>query len=237
MTPFIAEFLGTAFIVAFGNGVVANVVLQRTKGNNGGLIAITFGWSMAVFIGVYIAAAVSGAHLNSAVTIGLAAMGKFDWALVPQYLLAQLLGAMMGQLFVFIIYKDHFYATQDGLSQRACFCTDPAIRNPTQNFFTEFLATFIFMFAILFITKGSNSLGSLDALPVAFVVLAIGLSFGGPTGYAINPARDLGPRIMYAILPMKNKVSADWKYAWVPIIGPIIGAYLAAAVYAALDKI
>mgnify|MGYP001809687030 CR=1 FL=1 len=235
MTPFIAELLGTAIIIAFGNGVVANAVLHKTKGNNGGLIAITFGWSMAVFIGVYIAAAASGAHLNSAVTIGLAAIGKFDWALVPQYLLAQLLGAMLGQLIVFIMYKDHFYATADGLTQRACFCTDPAIRNPVQNFFIEFLATFIFMLAILFITKSNSSLGSLDALPVALVVLAIGLSFGGPTGYAINPARDLGPRIMYAILPMRNKVSADWKYAWVPIIGPIAGAHLGAAVYVYLQ--
>ncbi|MBA4258919.1 MAG: aquaporin [Chitinophaga sp.] len=231
MTPFIAELLGTAFIIAFGNGVVANVVLHKTKGNNGGLIAITFGWSMAVFMGVYIASAASGAHLNSAVTIGLASMGKFDWALVPQYLLAQLLGAMLGQLAVFIMYKDHFNTTADGLTQRACFCTDPAIRNPVQNFMTEFLATFIFILAILFITKASSSLGSLDALPVALVVLAIGLSFGGPTGYAINPARDLGPRIMHFILPMTNKSSSDWGYAWVPIAGPILGALAAGFIY------
>lgn len=234
MNAFIAELIGTAIIIAFGNGVVANVVLNKTKGNNGGLIAITFGWSMAVFIGVYMAAASSGAHLNSAVTIGLASLGKFEWSLVPQYLLAQLLGAMLGQFLVFVIYKDHFYATADGATQRACFCTDPAIRNPTQNFLTEFLATFIFMLAVLFLTKGEHALGSFDALPVALVVLGIGLSFGGPTGYAINPARDLGPRIMYAILPMKNKVSADWEYAWVPIVGPILGAYLAGAVYTTL---
>jgi glycerol uptake facilitator protein len=231
MTPFIAELLGTAFIIAFGNGVVANVVLHKTKGHNGGLIAITFGWSMAVFMAVYIAGAASGAHLNSAVTIGLASLGKFDWALVPQYLLAQLLGAMLGQLIVFMIYKDHFNATADGLTQRACFCTDPAIRNPIQNFMTEFLATFIFMLAVLFITKASSSLGSLDALPVALVVLAIGLSFGGPTGYAINPARDLGPRIMHFILPMTNKSASDWGYAWVPIVGPILGAVAAGFIY------
>ncbi|OYZ00908.1 MAG: aquaporin [Sphingobacteriia bacterium 28-36-52] len=234
MTPFIAELLGTAFIIAFGNGVVANVVLHKTKGHNGGLIAITFGWSMAVFMAVYIAGAASGAHLNSAVTIGLASLGKFDWALVPQYLLAQLLGAMLGQLIVFMIYKDHFNATADGLTQRACFCTDPAIRNPIQNFMTEFLATFIFMLAVLFITKASSSLGSLDALPVALVVLAIGLSFGGPTGYAINPARDLGPRIMHFILPMTNKSSSDWGYAWVPIVGPILGAVAAGFIYTSL---
>lgn len=233
MNAFIAELIGTAIIIAFGNGVVANVVLQKTKGNNGGLIAITFGWCMAVFIGVYTTAAASGAHLNSAVTIGLAALGKFDWAMVPQYLLAQLLGAMLGQLAVFIIYKDHFNSSE-GLAQRACFCTDPAIRNPLQNFITEFLATMIFMIAVLFITKGDNALGSLDALPVALVVLGIGLSFGGPTGYAINPARDLGPRIMHAILPMKNKANTDWGYAWVPIAGPILGALAAGFIFSAI---
>lgn len=235
MTPFIAELLGTAIILALGNGVVANVVLQKTKGNNAGLMAITFGWSMAVFIGVYIAAAASGAHLNSAVTIGLASMGKFDWALVPTYLLAQLLGAMLGQLIVFMMYKDHFNATSDGLAKRACFCTDPAIRNPIQNFMTEFLATCIFMLAILFITKSSSSLGSLDALPVALIVLAVGLSFGGPTGYAINPARDLGPRIMHFILPMNNKADSDWGYAWVPVVAPILGAVAAGFIYTAIQ--
>lgn len=235
MTPFIAELLGTAIILALGNGVVANVVLQKTKGNSAGLMAITFGWSMAVFIGVYIAAAASGAHLNSAVTIGLASMGKFDWALVPTYLLAQLLGAMLGQLIVFMLYKDHFNATSDGLAKRACFCTDPAIRNPIQNFMTEFLATCIFMLAILFITKASSSLGSLDALPVALIVLAVGLSFGGPTGYAINPARDLGPRIMHFWLPMNNKADSDWGYAWVPVFAPILGAVAAGFIYTAIQ--
>jgi glycerol uptake facilitator protein len=149
--------------------------------------------------------------------------------------LAQLLGAMLGQFFVFLLYKDHFNATADGLTQRACFCTDPAIRNPTQNFITEFLATFIFMLAVLFITKASSSLGSLDALPVALIVLAIGLSFGGPTGYAINPARDLGPRIMHSILPMNNKSNSDWGYAWVPIVAPILGAVAAGFFYTAIN--
>lgn len=234
MNTFIAELLGTATIIAFGNGVVANVVLNKTKGNNGGLIAITFGWSMAVFIGVYMAAASSGAHLNSAVTIGLAALGKFEWAQVPQYLLAQLLGAMLGQLMLFLIYKDHFNSSE-GLAQRACFCTDPAIRNPLQNFITEFLATTIFMLAVLFLTKGEHALGSFDALPVALIVLGIGLSFGGPTGYAINPARDLGPRIMHFILPMKNKADSDWLYAWVPIAGPIVGALAAGFIFSAIN--
>ena len=230
MNAFIAELLGTAIIIAFGNGVVANVVLNKTKGNNGGLIAITFGWSMAVFIGVYIAAASSGAHLNSAVTIGLAALGKFEWTQVPQYVLAQLLGAMLGQLVVFLMYKDHFNSSE-GLAQRACFCTDPAISNPLQNFITEFLATMIFMLAVLYLTKGEYALGSFDALPVALIVLGIGLSFGGPTGYAINPARDLGPRIMHFILPMKHKADSDWLYAWVPIVGPILGALAAGFIF------
>ena len=235
MSPFIAEFIGTAMIIAFGNGVVANVLLNKTKGNNGGLITIVFGWSMAVFIGVYISAAASGAHLNSAVTIGLATIGKFEWSLVPRYLIAQLLGAMFGQMVVYMMYKDHFNATNDGGIKRACFCTDPAIRNPVQNFMTEFLATALFMLAILWLTKSSNSLGALDALPVALLVLAVGLSFGGPTGYAINPARDLGPRIMHSILPMNNKVSSDWDYAWVPIVGPILGAVAAGFIYTAIN--
>jgi len=144
-----------------------------------------------------------------------------------------LLGAMLGQLVVFIMYKDHFNSSE-GLAQRACFCTDPAIRNPTQNFITEFLATMIFMIAVLFITKGEHPLGSFDALPVALVVLGIGLSFGGPTGYAINPARDLGPRIMHAILPMKNKAETDWGYAWIPIAGPILGALAAGFIFSAI---
>ncbi|MES2003084.1 MAG: MIP/aquaporin family protein [Bacteroidota bacterium] len=231
MTPFVAELTGTALLVTLGDGVVANVILHKTKGNGGGLIAITFGWAIAVFVAVYATASVSGAHLNPAVTIGLAAIGKFEWALVPGYLAAQLLGAMLGAFFVWITYRQHFNATDDAATKLGVFCTSPSISSPSNNFLTEFIATFVFILAILFMTKSQNSLGSLDALPVALLVLGIGLSMGGPTGYAINPARDLGPRIMHALLPIKNKGGSGWSYSWVPVFGPIFGAVLAAFVY------
>ncbi len=231
MTPFIAEMVGTALLITFGNGVVANVVLSKTKGHGGGLIAITFGWSMAVFIGVYAVSGVSGSHLNPAFTIALAVIGKFEWLLVPQYIIAQLLGAMIGSLLVWLIYREHFDSTEDSGAKLGSFATSPAIRSTLQNFITELLATAIFMVAVLFIVKPVNTLGAVDALPVALVVLAVGLCLGGPTGYAINPARDLGPRIMHAILPIKNKGTSDWEYAWVPVLGPICGAVLGAIIF------
>jgi len=231
MNIYIAEIIGTALLITLGNGVVANVILDKTKGNNGGLIAITFGWSMAVFVAVLTTANISGSHLNPAITIALATIGKFDWALVPGYLLAQLIGSMIGSLLVWIIYKQHFDETKDAAIKLACFSTSPSLNNAQHNFTTECLATFIFMFAVLFITKSSNSLGSLDALPVALVVLGVGLSLGGPTGYAINPIRDFGPRIMHSILPIKGKGNSDWKYSWIPIFGPITGAIMAALLY------
>jgi glycerol uptake facilitator protein len=231
MSPFIAEITGTAILIVLGDGVVANVILSKTKGFNGGLISITFGWAMAVFVGVYVSAAASGAHLNPAVTISLAYAGKFDWALVPQYIAAQMIGAMLGAFLVWLTYKQHFDETQDGDTKLGVFCTAPAKRNRMHNFLTELIGTFVFMFAVLSITKSSSSLGSLDALPVALVVLAIGLSLGGPTGYAINPARDLGPRIMHFLLPIKNKRDSDWGYSWIPVLAPITGALLAAVVY------
>ncbi len=237
MTPFVAELLGTALIIIFGDGVVANVLLKNSKGNNGGWIVIAFGWAMAVFIAVYVSAAASGAHLNPAVTLALAYLGKFDWSLVPSYLLAQLLGGMLGALLVWAVYRQHYDATTDADLQLATFCTGPAIRNYPQNFLTELLATFIFVIAILYIPKPIDAeglafgLGALDALPVALLVLGMGLSLGGPTGYAINPARDLGPRIMHFILPIKGKRDSDWAYSWVPVLGPIAGALLAAWVF------
>ncbi|MEI8075147.1 MAG: MIP/aquaporin family protein [Bacteroidota bacterium] len=234
MTPFVAELVGTCLIVILGEGVVANVVLAKTKGNGGGLIAITFGWAIAVFVGVFSTSAISGAHLNPAVTVGLAIAGNFDWALVPSYILAQFLGAMLGSTLVWIHYRQHMDETPDPGAQLACFSTGPAIKNNFQNIYSEVLGTFILVIAVLFMTKATNSLGPLDALPVAFVVLGIGLSLGGTTGYAINPARDLGPRIMHALLPIKGKGSSDWGYAWVPVVGPIIGAVLAAVVFKAL---
>jgi glycerol uptake facilitator protein len=234
MTPFVAELVGTCLIVILGEGVVSNVVLAKTKGNGGGLIAITFGWAIAVFVGVFSTSAISGAHLNPAVTVGLAMAGNFDWALVPSYILAQFLGAMLGSTLVWIHYRQHMDETSDQGAQLACFSTGPAIKDNFQNIYSEVLGTFILVIAVLFMTKATNSLGPLDALPVAFVVLGIGLSLGGTTGYAINPARDLGPRIMHALLPIKGKGSSDWGYAWVPVVGPIIGAILAAVVFKAL---
>jgi glycerol uptake facilitator protein len=204
------------------------VVLAKTKGHNSGWIVISFGWAIAVFIGVYASAAASGAHLNPAVTISLAAIGDFPWKDVPVYIASQVAGAAIGQVFVWLNYKQHFDATEDAAAQLACFSTGPAIRNFPHNLLTEITATFIFILAILFITKPEMKLGALDALPVAFLVLGIGLSLGGPTGYAINPARDLGPRIVHSLLPIKGKGSSDWSYAWVPIVGPIIGGLLAA---------
>ena len=231
MTPFVAELLGTALVITLGNGVVANVVLPNTKGNNGGLISIVFGWMIAVFIGVYVTSSISGGHLNPAVTIALASAGKFSWALVPSYILAQLLGAMLGALVVWMVYKDHFIECNDASAKLAVFSTGPSIRNLPQNFITETLATMLFLIGIIFLKPAGSDLGSLSALPVALLVGGIGFGLGGPTGWAINPARDLGPRIMHFILPIKGKGSSDWGYAAVPVFGPIIGGILAAIIY------
>ena len=235
MTPFISEIIGTALLILLGGGVVANVVLQKTIGHNSGWIVITTGWALAVYVAVVVAAPYSGAHLNPAVSIALAVAGKFPWSDVPLYILAQLLGAMLGSGSVYMVYRHHFLATDDGDSKKAVFCTAPAIRNTFSNLFSEGIGTFVLIFAVLYFTDATIAepetvigLGSLGALPVALVVWSIGLSLGGTTGYAINPARDLGPRIMHAILPIKNKASSDWRYAWIPIVGPIAGACLAA---------
>ena len=234
MAPFLAEIIGTAVLITLGLSVVANVILNGTKGNNSGLIVIAFGWAIAVFVGVFIAADASGAHLNPAVTIGLAVAGKFSWAEVPMYILAQFIGASIGAGLTWLSYKDHFKATENPALILGVFATGPAIRNPFNNFLTETIATFIFMLSVFFIQKGEMKLGSLDALPVALLVLGIGVSLGGPTGYAINPARDLGPRLMHAILPIPGKGSGDWSYAWVPVVGPILGAVLAALLFGLL---
>lgn len=231
MTPFISELTGTALLIVLGDGVVANVVLSKTKGFNAGFLAITFGWCMAVFVGVYVSANASGGHLNPAVTIALATAGKFEWSLVPQYILAQMIGASIGAVLVWLSYKQHFDDTEDATLILASFSTIPAKRNRKHNFTTELIGTFIFMLGVFFITKSSSGLGALDALPVALLVLGIGLSLGGPTGYAINPARDLGPRIIHSILPIKNKKDSDWGYAWIPVGAPIAGGLLAALVY------
>lgn len=235
MTPFVSELIGTALIIILGNGVVANVVLHKTYGYAGGWIVITFGWAMAVFVAVFVTAATSGAHLNPAVTIALAMVGKFSWARVPLYIVAQLLGAMLGSLMVWIVYRNHFDETPNPAAKQAAFCTSPAIENTLQNFLSETIATFVFILGALFIVASKNSLGSLDALPVALLVFAIGLSLGGTTGYAISPVRDLGPRIMHAILPIKDKGGSNWKYCWIPVAGPVTGCVLAALVYLLLQ--
>jgi len=242
MTPFIAEIIGTALLILFGNGVVANVVLTGTKGNNSGWIVITAGWAFAVFVGITVAGPISGAHLNPAVTIGLAIAGKFAWNQVVTYIFAQLIGAMVGASLVWLFHKDHFAVTEDEGGKLACFSTGPAIRNTFSNLTSEIIGTFVLIFVIFYfagpeLTLSADStakigLGSIGALPVAILVWAIGLSLGGTTGYAINPARDLGPRIMHSILPVKG--NSDWTYAWIPIVGPIIGAALAAGLYLAL---
>ncbi|MGN6249250.1 MAG: MIP/aquaporin family protein [Ginsengibacter sp.] len=243
MNPIIAELIGTMILILLGNGVVANVVLKDTKGNNGGWIVITTGWALAVFAGVVIAGPYSGAHLNPAVTIGLAIAGKFAWSRVPMFILAQLAGAMAGSFLVWIMYKDHFSATEDGGLKSACFYTAPAIKNTKLNFISELLGTFVLLLAVFYITNGEIGeektpigLGSVGAIPVAFIVWAIGLSLGGTTGYAINPARDLGPRIIHSILPVKDKSKSDWKYAWIPVSGPIAGSLVAAILYLLLNK-
>ena len=242
MSEFTAELIGTMLLILLGNGVVANTILKGTKGHNGGWMAITTGWALAVFVGVVIATPYSGAHLNPAVTLGLAIAQKFSWSKVGYYILAQLIGSILGSFLVWVVYKDHFNATSEPDTQLAVFSTSPAISNSVYNLLSEIVGTFVLVFVIFYFTsaemgdlKTPIGLGSLGALPVAFLVWAIGLSLGGTTGYAINPARDVGPRIAHALLPIKEKGSSNWKYAWVPIIGPFIGAAIAALLYLMLN--
>lgn len=232
MHAFLGELLGTMMLIILGDGVVANVVLNKTKGNNGGWIVIAMGWAMAVFVGVFVGSRYSGAHINPAVTIAFAVLGRFPWAQVPVYLAGQMLGAMLGAFLVWVTYRQHFEETNDPNGKLAVFCTGPAIRSPFNNLITEIIGTMVLIFGVLHLASPASSLGGLDALPVALLVLAIGLSLGGPTGYAINPARDLGPRIMHALLPMGGeKRDSDWGYSWIPIAGPLIGGILAALLF------
>jgi len=241
MNEIIAEFIGTFLLILLGNGVVANVVLKDTKGHAGGWIVIALGWGLGVFVGVAVAGPVSGAHINPTVTIGLAAAGLFPWSDVVPFVVSQMLGAATGAFIVWLFYRNHFNRTEDPDAQLACFSTAPAIRRFGSNMFSEVIGTFVLIFVILYIAEPSVTLegveevkmglGTLGALPVALLVTAIGLSLGGTTGYAINPARDLGPRIMHAFLPMKHKGSSDWSYAWIPVAGPILGALVAAGFY------
>lgn len=242
MTPFIAEIFGTFILLFFGVSVVANVSLKHTLGSRDGSswVLITTAWGFAVFCGVIVAGQFSGAHLNPAVTVGLAVAGKFAWNLVPLYITAQLIGAMAGSFIAYIFYIDHFRATEEEGTVRGCFCTGPSIRNFKNNFFSEFAGTFLLVFVIFFIAspnieiKGQDvqqyGIGSLSALPVGILVWVLGMTIGGTTGFAINPTRDLGPRIVYALLPRKNK-DADWRYAWIPVIAPLCGGLAAGIVF------
>jgi len=223
---YLAEFLGTGFLILLGDGVVANVILKGTKGNSSGWIVITIGWASAVMIGAIMFGPISGAHFNPALTIALAVTGKFTGAKVAGYIVAQFLGAMVGAFLVWVSYKDHFDATDDPGTQLGVFSTGPAIRNNVRNLVCEIIGTFVLVFTL--------SSPASDNIFAWLVILAIGVSLGGTTGYAINPARDLGPRIMHAILPMKGKGSSGWDYAWVPVLGPVIGAILGAVMSVAV---
>lgn len=244
--PALAEFIGTALLIILGDGVVANVSLARSKAHNGGWIVISAGWGLGVFVAVFAVARVSGAHLNPAVSVAMALAGNFPWSAVPGYILAQVLGALAGGIVVWLAFLPHWKITEDPAAKLAVFCTAPAIRCAPANLLCEVIGTFVLLFGI-FCLKGATGqpsgaavypidLGALGALPVALLVWAIGLSLGGPTGYAINPARDFGPRLAHAILPISGKGGSDWGYAWVPVAGPLIGGSVAAIAYVALGK-
>ena len=246
MHIFLGEVVGTMFLILLGDGVVANVLLGKTKGNSSGWIVITTAWAMAVFVGVFTSVAVGGnAHLNPAVTVGLAVSGAVSWGEVPVYFVGEFIGAMLGAILVWLAYLPHWAETQDKGLKLAVFSTGPAIRNTTANLICEIIGTFALMLGV-FLIKGAQmvsggavstiNLGAVGALPVAFLVWVIGLALGGPTGYAINPARDLGPRIMHAVLPIAGKGDNDWGYSWIPVVGPIVGAIIAALVFLMLPK-
>jgi len=247
MDPYVAEFVGTLILVLLGNGVVANVVLPQTKGSDGGWIVVSFGWGMAVFVAVWCVGPFSGAHLNPAVTVGLAAgTADFSWASVPGYLVSQMLGAIVGATLVYVFYRDHYAVCDDAGAKLATFATAPAIRRASSNLISEIVGTVVLVFGVLLAVNPSIEvagetastmtlgMGTLGALPVGLLVFAIGLSLGGTTGYAINPARDLGPRIAHALLPIPGKGAGDWGYAWIPVLGPIIGGIVAAVLFRAL---
>jgi glycerol uptake facilitator protein len=245
MQNFLAELIGTMLLIILGDGVVANVVLNRTKGQNSGWIVITVGWAVAVAMAVYAVGRLSGAHLNPAVTIGLAATGSFSWAEVPSYVAAQMIGAFLGAVIVWVAYLPHWAPTQNPGDKLAVFCTGPAVRATVPNLLTEIIGTAVLLFGVLAIAANAQTLskaGDLDLtlvfsrglqpLLVGVLVLGIGVSLGGPTGYAINPARDLGPRLAHAVLPIPGKGGSDWEYAWIPIVGPLIGGIAGAGLYA-----
>ncbi len=235
MTAFLGELIGTMLLIIFGCGVVAGVILKGTKAENSGWMVITTGWGLAVTLAVYAVGSISGAHLNPAVTIGLACVGDFAWEKVPLYILAQFLGAFIGAVIVWLHYLPHWKETKDQATQLAVFATGPAIRKTWANFLSEITGTFILVFGLSAIGANKFSDG-LNPLVVGGLIIGIGLSLGATTGYAINPARDLGPRIAHFVLPIIGKGKSDWEYAWIPVVGPIIGGMFGALLYKALFK-
>ena len=244
MQNFLAEFLGTMLLIVLGDGVVANVILDKTKGHNSGWIVITVGWGIAVAMAAYAVGRISGAHLNPALTIGLASIGSFPWSDVPSYIAAQMLGAFTGAIIVWVAYLPHWRETADPATKLGVFCTGPAIRAPLPNVLSEAIGTAVLVFGILALAANAQTLSrpgdvdltyvfsrGLQPLLVGVLVLGIGVSLGGPTGYALNPARDLGPRIAHALLPIAGKGGSDWEYAWIPVVGPILGAIAGAGAY------
>jgi glycerol uptake facilitator protein len=244
MQAYLAECIGTALLVLLGNGVVANVLLDKTKGHGAGWISISTGWGLAVFVAVWCVGPISGAHINPAVTLGLATAGEFPWAEVAPYMVAQMLVGIFGGALVFLFYRQHYEPTADADAKLATFCTAPAIRNTVSNLFSELIGTMVLVLSVLLVVEpsfdfgtplaesapnGKIGLGTLGALPVGLLVFSIGISLGGTTGYAINPARDLGPRIAHALLPVPGKRDSNWSYAWIPVVGPLAGALVAVA--------
>ena len=235
MKPFAAEVIGTALMIILGDGVVAGVMLNKTKAQNSGWIVITAGWAMGVLVAVYAVGRISGAHLNPAITLGLAVVGKFAWSDVPKYIGAQFIGAFLGAVIVWLAYLAHWSETESQASKLSVFATIPAIRRCPLTLLTEIIGTFVLVFGVLAISANAGPAQSgVTPLLIGLLVWGIGLSLGAPTGYAINPARDLGPRLAHALLPIPGKGSSDWGYSWVPVVGPLIGGAIGAAAYVGL---
>jgi glycerol uptake facilitator protein len=235
MSPFVAELVGTMLMIVLGDGVVAAVVLNKSKAQNSGWMVVTTGWALGVAMGVYAVGRISGAHLNPAITLGLAAIGRFPWNAVPRYIAAQFLGAFLGAVIVWLAYLAHWPVTEDPGAKLGVFCTIPAIRNLPKNLLTEIIGTFVLVFGVLAIlANAAPAQSGLAPLLVGFLVWSIGLSLGAPTGYAINPVRDLGPRLAHTLLPIAGKGDSDWSYSWVPVLGPVVGGVAGALAYAGL---
>ena len=230
MQAYLGEFIGTMLLILLGDGVVAGVLLRNSKAENSGWIVITFGWGMAVAVAVYCVVQFSGAHINPAVTLGFAVTGGLEWALVPGYIIAQFLGAFVGAVLVWLSYLPHWRETADPGLKLGVFCTAPAIYNTPANIITEIIGTFVLVFGVFGIIANDLATG-LAPLLIGLLVLGIGLSLGGPTGYAINPARDMGPRIAHAVLPIAGKGGSDWGYSWIPVVAPIIGGIIGAVLW------